>query len=32
MVYNNQYLIRVIGLYESEDVFIRLVKVYAKFF
>lgn len=32
MVYNNQYLININTKYESEDVFIRLIKVYSKFF
>lgn len=32
MIYNNHYLVKVNGRFESEDVFIRLLKVYAKFF
>ena len=32
MIYNNHYLVKVCGRFESEDVFIRLLKVYAKFF
>lgn len=32
MIYNNQYLVKVAGKYESEDVFIRILKVYSKFF
>ena len=31
MLYDNRYLIKIDGKYESEDVFIRLVKVYSKF-
>lgn len=32
LIYNNQYLVKVTGKYESEDVFLRLLKVYSKFF
>lgn len=32
MIYNNHYIVKVNGRFESEDVFIRLLKVYAKFF
>ena len=32
MIYNNKYLVKVVGKYESEDVFIRILKVYSKFF
>ena len=32
MVYDNHYIVRAVGKYESEDVFIRILKVYSKFF
>lgn len=31
MLYDKRYLIKIDGIYESEDVFIRLIKVYSKF-
>ena len=31
-VYNSKYLLKLEGKFESEDVFIRLIKVYSKFF
>lgn len=31
MLYDSRILIKLDGEYESEDVFIRLVKVYSKF-
>lgn len=32
MLYRNKYLVDIQGTYESEDAFMRLIKVYSKFF
>ena len=32
MVYDNRYMIQLDAKFDSEDVFIRLIKVYAKFY
>lgn len=31
-IFNNKYMVSIVGKYESEDVFIRVLKVYSKFF